>query len=95
MSVLVYYNSDMKVPRKNREPFSFNYRFSTKVAILNEENLTSCFYYFFLSCRSLEKEEIKMWEYSPWCFVLEFLYVAFSKISFFCHEHGDFTGLKC
>ena len=85
----------MKVPRKNREPFSFNYRFSTKVAILNEENLTSCFYYFFLSCRSLEKEEIKMWEYSPWCFVLEFLYVAFSKISFFCHEHGDFTGLKC
>lgn len=47
MSVLVYYNSDMKVPRKNREPFSFNYRFSTKVAILNDENFTSCFYFFF------------------------------------------------
>ena len=25
-----------------------------------------------------------MWEYSPWCFVLEFLYVAFSEISLFC-----------
>ena len=77
----------MKVPRKNREPFSFNYRFSTKVAILNDENFTSTsrvFILFFLSCRSLEKEEIKMWEYSLWCFVLEFLYVAFSEISLFC-----------
>ena len=39
----------MKVPRG----FFFNYRFSTKAAILKDEVFTSCFDCFFSNCRSL------------------------------------------